>query len=130
VQIERALGTAIGEGRPGIQSGTVSTCSFAVPHGGVLSILLRRHAAPAWMAEQEQRMNGAIPYGRFRPVAASGGRSFVLDFDSGGAAICLFRADYYLQVSLFRAGASPTALPKAEMVAKTAVTRLESRPLY
>jgi hypothetical protein len=123
--IEQAFGTALGEARARVDSETVSTCSFPIKSGGSVSILVRRNAGPAWIAEQEQRMNLGVRYGSFRPVAGLGRQAFVLDMRDAGAALCVFRADFYLQVSVFHAGAAATALPRAEKLARAALARLE-----
>lgn len=122
--VEQAFGASIGEARVGVHNRTVTTCSFPIEGGGSLSILLRRNAGRAWIAEQEQRMNGSVRHGRFYPVAGLGGEAFMLDMRAAGAVLCVFRGNDYVQVSVFKAGAAATVFPGAEKVARATLTRL------
>ena len=74
-------------------------------------------------------MKMGVRYGSFRPVAGLGGQAFVLDMRDAGAALCVLRADYYLQVSVFNAGAAATVFPGVEKLAKAALARLEPLPV-
>jgi hypothetical protein len=67
---------------------------------------------------------GAL-YGSFRPVEGLGERAFVLDMHGAGAALCVFRTDYYLQVSVFKAGDAAAVLPRVEKLVKAALARAE-----
>jgi hypothetical protein len=126
---EQAFGASLGEARLGVNNGTVTTCSFPVKGGGRISILFRRHAGRAWIKEHEQRMNMGVRYGSFHPAAGLGGHAFVLDMRQSGAALCVFRADYYLQVSVFNAGAAAEVFPGVEKLARVALARLEPLPV-
>jgi len=109
----------------GANIGTVTSCSFPIKDGGSITVLFRRNADRAWIAEQEQRMKMGAQYGSFRPVDGLGERAFVLDMHAAGAALCVFRADYYLQVSVFKAGDAATVLPRVEKLVKAALARAE-----
>lgn len=125
---EQALGASLGEARVRLDNGTVSSCTFPIKRGGSVSILLRRNAGQAWIAEQVQRMKLGIGQGSFRPVDGLEGQAFLLDMRDSGAALCVFRPDYYLQVSVFKAGAAINVFPVAVKLAKAALTRLEPAP--
>ena len=73
-------------------------------------------------------MKTGARYGSFHPVAGLEQQAFELDLRDAGAALCVFGADYYLQVSVFNAGAAATVFPGAEKLAKAALTRLENLP--
>ena len=127
--VEQAFGASVGEARVGVNNGTVTSCSFPIKGGGSISILFRRNADRAWIAAQEKRMTMGVRYGRIHPVAGLGEQAFVLDLRHAGAALCVFRTDYYLQVSAFHAGAVATVLPGMEKLAKAALARLEPLPV-
>ena len=124
--IEKVFGAWVSEGKPGVAGRTVTTCSFRIKSGGSTSILFRRDAGELWIAEQEQRMNMAIRYGTFHPVAGLGRKAYMLDLGRAGVALCVFGADYYLQVSVSHAGAAGTVFPLAEKLAKAVLIRLGS----
>ena len=126
--VEQALGTSVGEARMGANNGTVTSCSFPIKGGGSISVLFRRNAERAWIAEQEQRMNRGVRYGSFRPVDGLGEQAFVLDLRAAGAALCVFRTDYYLQVSVFKAGDAAAVLPGMEKLVKAALARVRYAP--
>lgn len=127
--VEQAFETSLGEARVGANNETVTSCLFPIKGGGSLSILFRRNAGRAWIAEQEQRMDMGVRYGSYHPVAGLGGQAFVLDMRDAGAALCVFRADYYLQVSVFNAGAAAKVFPRVKKLAEAALARLEPLPV-
>src|SRR5664279_5991615 len=55
-----------------------------------------------WTSEQVKRMHDNRC--TFREVPGIGDRSFLYDMRATGAALCVFRSDYYLQISVFRRG--------------------------
>jgi hypothetical protein len=120
--VEQVLGTSLGNARVGANNGDVTSCSFPIKGGGSISILLRRNANRAWIAEQEERMNLGDRYGNFRPVAGLGEKTFVLDMRDAGAAVCVLGAASCLQVSVFRAGTAATVFAKVEKLAEAALT--------
>jgi len=123
--VEQVFGASVGDARMAGSSAAVTNCLFPIKgSGGSISILLRTNPGRAWIAEQEQRMKMGVRYGTYRAAAGPEGKAFVLDMRDAGAALCVIRADYYLQVSVFRAGAAATVLPSVERLAAAALSRL------
>jgi hypothetical protein len=73
-------------------------------------------------------MNTGVQHGSFHPVAGLGEKAFLLDMRDAGAALCVFRADYYLQVSVINAGTAATVFPGSERLARAALTHLDPSP--
>ena len=124
VEIEEAIGTPVKEGVSRLRNGTHTHCSFAGAHGGQVVILVRRTPTADWVSEQVGRMRGGSQFGTYREVPQIGDRSFLYEMHGKGGILCVFGADYYLQISLFRLGEdsqTPAALRK---LARIAMARL------
>ena len=96
----------------------VTSCSFAGEHGGQVTILVRRIPAGGWRHEQEARMRR----GAYREVHGTGERSFLYTL-RGGAVLCVFAPEYYLQISVRRIGGAPIE-SKIERLAAAALGQL------
>lgn len=118
-EVEQALHVPVSNGSPRVNTEILTSCVFTDGRGGVVSILLRRNTSQDWTTEQRRRMSGS-----FRPFAGLGDSAFVLDRREQGAALCVFRGEYYLQISIFQVGSADAVLPAAEDLARKALSRL------
>jgi len=120
-EIEQAFGAGVRAGEDRLTSGSATACRFAAKDGGAIAILVRRIPGRDWAEEQIGRMVSNPR--RFHEILSIGDRSFLYDMMGNGAALCIFHADYYFQVSAFRMGESSTISPALEALARTALTR-------
>ena len=120
-EVEQVLHVPMGPGSPRVNAGNLTSCLFTARGGGKVSILLRRNASRNWIAEQRYRMSGAST---FRPLGGLGDSAFVLDRRGQGAALCVFRGEYYLQISAFGTGGASDVLPATEELARKALSRM------
>jgi len=120
-EIEQTVGAGVSPGEYRLVGETATACRFAAKGGGVIAILVRRIPGRSWAAEQIGRMVSNPR--RFREVFGIGDRSFLYDMMATGAGLCVFHADYYVEVSAFRIGESSTISPALETLARTALAR-------
>jgi hypothetical protein len=119
--IEEAMAAAVSPGQHRLTIASASACRFTLDGGGVIAVVVRRPARPGWTAEQIARML-SYPQ-RFHEVSGIGDRSFLFDMTEKGAALCIFRADYYIQVSAFRVAQSSTLPPALAALARKVLAR-------
>ena len=121
-EIERIVSAGLSQGEPRVQAGAATMCRFTGKRGGVVTILIRRIPGEDWVSRQIERMSRNWP--TFREVPGIGDRSFLYDMKEAGAALCAFRGDYYIQVSVFRMGEASAVLPATEELAKRALAHI------
>jgi hypothetical protein len=97
----------IGRKRLAIES--ASACRFTVKGGGLIMVVMRRPGRRDWMSEQIARM-ASYPQ-RFHDLNGIGDRSFLFDMTEKDAALCIFHADRYIQVSAFGVAQPSKLLP-------------------
>ena len=113
IDIERAAGTQVGEGKPHRHIPLVTSCVYTGAGGAQVAILMRRIDRPEWAAGQVTRMEKGVKLGTYRETTGIGGRSFFLDAGKTSSVLCVFRDDFYLQISQVRsanAAANPLDL--------------------
>ena len=121
-ELEEIVTVPLTDGEAG---GKVATaCLFGAKSGGRVVVVLHAIPTSAWSSEQVERMEQGAREGSYREVPELGDRSFLFDMGARGAAICVFRGDYYLQISVFGLGAAPKLAPAVERLARRAVVRL------
>jgi hypothetical protein len=109
------------QGSTRINAGILTSCTFRIVGGGSVSVLLRHDDSGTWVVSQRRRMTGAPD---IRPIDGMGGSAFVLDLHDSGAALCVYRGNYYLQVSVVRLGSSDRVLPTVQELARRALANL------
>jgi len=124
-EVERIIGAAVADGRPQLNTGVLTTCVFTVHGGGRISVLLRSDVQRNWIVEQTRSMAHGVQSGRFRSIAGLGDRAFLFGMRQSAAALCIFRGEYYLQITALT-GDVASAYTAAEMVARRVLSRLEA----
>lgn len=99
-EIEGIVNAGLSQGEPRVQAGAATMCRFTGKRGGVVTILIRRIPGEDWVSRQIERMSRSWP--TFREAPGIGERSFLYDMKEAGAVLCVFRGDYYIQISLVR----------------------------
>lgn len=108
-EIEQTVGVAINSGERRLTIESASACRFTIKGGGLITVVVRRPSRPGWIKEQITRM---VSYPqRFHEVNGIGDRSFLFDITQTSAALCIFRADHYIQVSASGLALSSKLLP-------------------
>jgi hypothetical protein len=107
--VEQAVGAAINSGEHRLAIESASACRFTIEGGGLIVVVVRRPSRPDWTSEQIARM-ASYPQ-RFHEVNGIGDRSFLFDMTEKAAALCIFRADHYIQVSAFGVAQPSKLLP-------------------
>jgi hypothetical protein len=120
--VQQVLQAQSDDGSPRVNAGILTSCTFRITGGGMVSILLRHDVARTWSASQRRRMTTAE---NFRVLDGFGDSAFVLDLHQSGAALCAYRGNYYLQVSIIRLGVSDHVLPATEELARRALANLD-----
>jgi hypothetical protein len=123
-EVEQAVHFPSDNGSIRVNSGALTSCTFRAEGGGSVSVLLRRDAPRRWVAEQQRRMTAGS---NFRAIDGVGDSAFVLDLRQAGAALCVFRGDYYLEISVVRLGGANSVLPATQELALKALSRLEGQ---
>jgi hypothetical protein len=126
LEVEEAAGIPVRQGVSRLTNGNLTSCWFAGERPGQVAILVRRFPTPAWTSEQLERMNRAVPFGTYREVAGIGDRAFLYNIQKTGGVLCVFAADYYLQVSLFRRNEEPRIAGLLQKLAASALTQLRA----
>jgi hypothetical protein len=119
--IERAIATVVNTAERRLAVESASDCRFTLRGGGMISVLVRRPARPGWSTEQVARMTSSPQ--RFHEIAGIGDRAFVFDMTEKGSALCVFRGDYYVQVSAFGIANPATFPPALAALARKPLTR-------
>lgn len=120
-EVEEAASARLSEGQSRTQTGTTTTCWFNGKNSAIVALLIRRVPQGKWMSEQMERMHRSNP--AFREMPGIGDRSFLHDMGKTGAALCIFRGQYYLQISVFRMGESSEVAPVLKKLAGIALAR-------
>jgi hypothetical protein len=131
LDVAEAAGAPVQEGVSRLRNGTVANCMFAGAHSGQLAILVRRTPSAEWVSAQAGRMSDGSLLGTYREVPQIGDRSFLYHMRGKGGVLCVYGADYYLQISLFRLGEDSRTAAALRKLAATAMTRLrppDARP--
>jgi hypothetical protein len=124
LDVAETAGAPVKEGVSRLRNGTVANCVFAGAHGGQLAILVRRAPSAEWVSEQAGRMSDGSQYGTYREVPQIGDRSFLYHMHGKGGVLCVYGADYYLQISLFRLGEDSQTAAALRKLAGIAMARL------
>jgi hypothetical protein len=69
-------------------------------------------------------MSDGSQYGTYREVSQIGDRSFLYHMHGKGGVLCVYGADYYLQISLFRLGEDARTAAALRKLAGIAMARL------
>jgi uncharacterized membrane protein len=124
LDVEKAVGVPVKDGLPRLRIGSLTSCRFATERGGEVGILVRSLPGADWLSAQEGRMNRGVRIGSYREVTGIGDRSFLYDMRSAGAVLCIFGAEYYLQISLLRTAENSRTPAVLRKLATTALQRL------
>ena len=124
LDVAETVGAPVKEGVSRVRNGTVANCMFAGAHGGQFAILVRRTPSADWVSEQAGRMSDGSQFGTYREVPQIGDRSFLYHMHGKGGVLCVYGADYYLQISLFRLGEDSQTAAVLRKLAVIAMTRL------
>ena len=124
LDVTEAVGAPVKEGVSRLRNGTVANCMFAGAHGGQFAILVRRTPSADWVSEQAGRMSDGSQFGTYREVPQLGDRSFLYHMHGKGEVLCVYGADYYLQISLFRLGEDSQTAVALRKLAGIAMARL------
>jgi hypothetical protein len=108
-EIEQAVGVATSSGEHRLTIESASGCRFTMSGGGLITVVVRHPAQPDWISGQITRM-ASYPQ-RFHEVNGLGDRSFLFDMTGRGAALCIFHADHYIQVSAIGVAQPSKLLP-------------------
>jgi hypothetical protein len=108
-EIQQAVGAVINSGENRLTIEGASACRFTIKGGGLITVVVRSPSRPDWISEQIARM--ASHPQRFHEVNGIGDRSFLLDMTEKAAALCVFHADHYTQVSAFGVAQPSKLLP-------------------
>lgn len=123
LELEEIVAVPLKDGEARGNRDTGSACFFGGKSGGRVVVLLRRVPNAAWSSEQVQRMEAAALQGSYHDVPGIGDRSFLFDMHAAGAAMCIFRGDFYLEISVLGLEAVANASSAVERLASKAVTR-------
>ena len=124
LDVAEAVGTPVKEGVSRLLNKTVANCMFAGARGGQVAILVRRTPSADWVSEQAGRMSDGSQFGTYREVPQIGDRSFLYHMHGKGGVLCVYGADYYLQMSLFRLGEDSRTAAVLRKLAGIAMARL------
>ena len=124
-EVGDVLGTPVSDGRALVSKDDVTVCSFASQGDSRMLVLLRRSAGRDWTESQAQRMKNAWS---FRPAPGLGDQAFMFGTRESGAVLCVFYRDFYLQISVFRAGNLAHAYELTERLCRRVLKRLEATP--
>jgi hypothetical protein len=124
IDVAEAAGASVTQGVTRVRNGNVANCMFAGAHGGQLAILVRRTPSAEWVSEQAGRMSDGSQFGTYREVPQIGDRSFLYHMHGKGGVLCVYGADYYLQISLFRLGEDSQTAAVLRKLAGIAMARL------
>jgi hypothetical protein len=122
-EIEQAVGAAIGSVEHHLVIENASACRFTMGGGGLVMVVVRRPSRPDWISEQIARM-AAYPQ-RFHEVNGIGDRSFLFDMTEKSAALCIFNADHYIQVSALGVTQPSKLLPTLVALGEKVLSRCE-----
>ena len=125
-EIEQAVGTVINSGEHRLAIESASACRFTMEGGGVITVVVRRPDRPDWISGQIARM--ASNPQRFHEVSSIGDRSFLFDMAGKGAALCIFHAGHYIQVSAFGVAQPSKLLPALVALGAKVLARFEILP--
>ncbi len=104
----------------------VATCSFDGESGARIIVTARRIPEwDPWASEQIARMERGVDLGTYREVGGVAGRAF-LYLIGRNAVLCTFDRNYYVQVSILRAGDERTAAAVLMTLTRIAWGRLRS----
>jgi hypothetical protein len=123
-EVGHALGVAINDDSQRVTTEALTICLFKDFKGGAVSVLVRHNPSRDWIAEQENRMGRSA---NFRAVGGLEDTAFVLDRRGDGAVLCVFRGEYYLQISAFRLGPSDAIVAAAKALAQAIASRIPMR---
>ena len=124
LDVTEAAGASVKAGVSRLRNGNVANCMFAGAHGGQFAVLVRRTPSADWVSEQSGRMSDGSQFGTYREVAQIGDRSFLYHMHGKGGVLCVYGADYYLQMSLFRLGEDSRTAAVLRKLAGIAMARL------
>ena len=124
LDVAEAVGTSVKEGVSRVRNGNVANCMFAAAHGGQFAVLVRRAPSADWVSEQAGRMSDGSQFGTYREVPQIGDRSFLYHMRGKGGVLCVYGADYYLQMSLYRLGEDSQTAAVLRKLAGIAMARL------
>ena len=127
LDVTEAAGAPVKEGVSRLRNGTMANCMFAGAHDGQLAILVRRTPSAEWVSEQAGRMSDGSLLGTYREVSQIGDRSFLYHMHGKGGVLCVYGADYYLQISLYRLGEDSQTAAVLRKLAGIAMARLRPR---
>jgi hypothetical protein len=122
-----AAGAPVKEGVSRLRNGTVANCMFAGAHGGQFAILVRRIPPADSVPEQAGWTRGGSPFGTDGEVPQIGDRSFLYHMHGKGGVLCVYGADYYLQMSLYRLGEDSQTAAVLRKLGGIAMARLRPR---
>jgi hypothetical protein len=120
-EIEQAVGAVINSGENRLTIDGASACRFTIKGGGLITVVVRSPSRPDWISEQIARM--ASHPQRFHEVNGIGDRSFLLDMTEKAAALCVFHADHFIQVSAFGVAQPSKFLPALVALVEKVVSR-------
>ena len=128
LDVAEAAGAPVKEGVSRLRNGNVANCMFAGAHGGQFAVLVRRNPTADWVSEQAGRMSDGSQYGTYREVPQIGDRSFLYHMHGKGGVLCVYGADYYLQMSLYRLGEDSRTAAVLRKLAGNAMARTTAAP--
>jgi hypothetical protein len=120
-EIEQDVGAAINSGENRLTIESASACRFTVKGGGLIMVVVRSPGRPDWISEQIARM--ASHPQRFHEVNGIGDRAFLFDMTEKAAALCIFHADHYIQVSAFGVAQPSKLLPALVALGEKVLSR-------
>ncbi len=124
VDVTETVGAPVKDGVSRLLNKTVTNCRFAGAHGGELAILVRRTPSAEWVSEQAGRMSEGSLLGTYREMPQIGDRSYLYHMHGKGGVLCVYGADYYLQLSLYRLGEDSRTAGVLRKLAGIAMARL------
>ena len=124
LDVAEAAGAPVKAGVSRLRNGTVANCMFGGAHHGQFAILVRRTPSADWVSEQASRMSDGGQFGTYREVPQTGDRSFLYRMRGKGGVLCVYGADYYLQMSLYRLGEDSQTAAVLRKLAGIAMARL------
>jgi hypothetical protein len=124
LDVTEAVAAHVKDGVSRLRNGNVANCMFAGAHSGQMAILVRRTPSAEWVSEQAGRMSEGSLLGTYREVPQIGDRSFLYHMQGKGGVLCVYGADYYVQISLFRLGEDSRTAAVLRKLAGIAMARL------